>query len=324
MAGLHLQRPSVEWKFDILGASQPQESLRTVWWIHASVAFKAKGYIPKATFICNQSSPKWEELVGKGPSLTSHGSGLGDWEQYLEMDLFDHTAGSSAIQRLADRNLTSEDRLYVLKRLDFMAMSEAGSNTICREPRAVTTLAEYISNDSNATDIRNFAAGTLEKLISYVTLFENNNDRIAGNAVDACETWYIFCQSLLSLGRVSIKKIRNENKGAQGSAAILRALAQYSAFSFNLIELLLTSDNDLTRGSAAGLLQTLVQYKSSRAVMIQTNVLVPLFDILKSDNEGTRGSVTNVIKTFAISPDLSRAMIQAGMLPLFLDILQRD
>ena len=91
--------------------------------IHASVAFKSTGYTPKATFVSHQFKPSWEELVGKGPSWNSDRSGAGNWAQYLEMDLFDYTAGSDAIMRLTDTSLAREDVLHILQRLDFMAMS---------------------------------------------------------------------------------------------------------------------------------------------------------------------------------------------------------
>jgi hypothetical protein len=89
--------------------------------IHASVAFKAKSYKPKATFIGDRSNLTWNELIGEGHSWNFRGSGLADWQQHLEMDLFDHTSGSDAFATLADPNLSSEDVVHILKRITFIA-----------------------------------------------------------------------------------------------------------------------------------------------------------------------------------------------------------
>lgn len=40
MAGLHLKRPSVEWKFDHLQHNKPHESLNPVWWLFELLPFR--------------------------------------------------------------------------------------------------------------------------------------------------------------------------------------------------------------------------------------------------------------------------------------------
>lgn len=85
--------------------------------IHASVAFKAKSYQPKATFIDTQTNPNWKELVGEGlPGK----SGSDDWMQHLELDLFDTAAGLDAISGLTEANISPANLLHILNRLDFM------------------------------------------------------------------------------------------------------------------------------------------------------------------------------------------------------------
>ena len=91
--------------------------------IHASLAFKAKDYTPKASFIDDHSDLKWEELIGEGLSWNFRGSGLANWEQHLEMDLFDYASGANAVATLADRNLTPEDIVHILRRITFIAVT---------------------------------------------------------------------------------------------------------------------------------------------------------------------------------------------------------
>jgi hypothetical protein len=91
--------------------------------IHDSIAFRAKNYKPKATFIGNRSNLRWEELIGEGLSWDFRGSGLANWQQHLEMDLFYHTSGSDAFAMFADPNLSSEDVVHILKHITFIAIT---------------------------------------------------------------------------------------------------------------------------------------------------------------------------------------------------------
>jgi hypothetical protein len=98
--------------------------------IHASVAFKSKDYRPRAILVGKTFSLDWADLVGKASSWEVLRAGLGDWECHLEMDLFDYKAGSDAIEKLMDSNLSAADILHILKRLEFMALSGKSKSDI--------------------------------------------------------------------------------------------------------------------------------------------------------------------------------------------------
>ncbi|KAJ7438345.1 hypothetical protein FB451DRAFT_166695 [Mycena latifolia] len=98
--------------------------------IHISVAFKSKGYVPRATFL-EANNIQWESFVGKELE-----TGTFDWAPKLgnlvEMDLFDASFTLEAIQELEKIWATEEPsendgkaqiESYWVNRLAFMALS---------------------------------------------------------------------------------------------------------------------------------------------------------------------------------------------------------
>ncbi|KAJ6526277.1 hypothetical protein DFH09DRAFT_995913 [Mycena vulgaris] len=100
--------------------------------IHISVAFKSKNYLPRATFR-DDTGIKWESFVGKDVE-TGTFDWADQWVEEIEMDLFDTSFMTDAIQNLkelwspGDRaHNTPQETLaietYWIKRLEFMALS---------------------------------------------------------------------------------------------------------------------------------------------------------------------------------------------------------
>jgi hypothetical protein len=90
--------------------------------IHASVAFKeCLCYKPLAQAKSPQGKIDWELLVGSGK--TDDISWTQQWEEYLEMDVFDHSTVRPILEKLRDVNQPAENLRRVLHRLRFMALS---------------------------------------------------------------------------------------------------------------------------------------------------------------------------------------------------------
>ncbi|KAJ7506852.1 hypothetical protein B0H11DRAFT_1707001, partial [Mycena galericulata] len=154
-AGLHLQPRKEVWKWDAIKQDEPIESLKgPFWWflekirlsrstynvdkleetnwpphhgqgrlivenqlLHASVAFKAKTYRPRATF--SDTDVEWETLVGKG---TVNDIGWAwDWRGRLEMDIFDPSLAGDTGKKLVDA--VGEETWQHLKLIPFLALS---------------------------------------------------------------------------------------------------------------------------------------------------------------------------------------------------------
>lgn len=97
--------------------------------IHASVAFRDRGYTPKAIFTGHRSRPpQWQNLIGDGPS----GKYLKNraWKKYLEMDLFDLRDTPKLISDLESVNIEDDDALRILHQLNFMAIPSE-CNSLC-------------------------------------------------------------------------------------------------------------------------------------------------------------------------------------------------
>jgi hypothetical protein len=88
--------------------------------IHASVAFK-ECYKPRAQAKSPQGKINWESLVGSGK--TDDISWTQQWEEHLEMDVFDHSIVRPILEKLRDVNRSAEDIRRWLHRLRFMALS---------------------------------------------------------------------------------------------------------------------------------------------------------------------------------------------------------
>jgi len=83
--------------------------------IHASVAFKPSCYKPLAQAKSPQGKIDWELLVGSGK--TDDISWTQQWEEYLEMDVFDHSTVRPILEKLRDVNQPAENLRWVLHRL---------------------------------------------------------------------------------------------------------------------------------------------------------------------------------------------------------------
>lgn len=90
--------------------------------IHFSVAFKDKGYKPKATLrhIPSTSSRDWGTLVGREASEELQPND--DWMQLLELDLFDENVVDDLIQQLANEKPapSTKEVIRLLIRLNSM------------------------------------------------------------------------------------------------------------------------------------------------------------------------------------------------------------
>lgn len=90
--------------------------------IHASVAFKAAGYKPKAVFrLEGATPPSWNKVIGQGQSGKFR-EALNGWSGFLELDLFDLTAVPQMIENLQN-GVSENDTLHILNRLSFLAIS---------------------------------------------------------------------------------------------------------------------------------------------------------------------------------------------------------
>ncbi len=94
--------------------------------IHASLAFK-QDYIPSAVFFGNTKAA-WKPLIGIGN--VEDLSWADEWQDLLEMDLFDHSVAQVAMQELqslrSNSDVDKQDigrQVVLLKRLSFMALS---------------------------------------------------------------------------------------------------------------------------------------------------------------------------------------------------------
>ncbi|KAJ6578262.1 hypothetical protein B0H19DRAFT_930856, partial [Mycena capillaripes] len=85
--------------------------------VHASVAFKAKNYRPRATF--SDFELKWETLVGKG--TVNDIEWAQDWRARLEMDIFDPSLAGDTGKNFV--NATGEEAWQHLKLIPFLALS---------------------------------------------------------------------------------------------------------------------------------------------------------------------------------------------------------
>ncbi|PBK89645.1 hypothetical protein ARMGADRAFT_935529 [Armillaria gallica] len=162
-AGLKLapRRGGVEWRWDDHHLDKPKNKLGWYWWpieilpvkrlrytdkesttrkphlgrgrsivpsqlIHASLAFK-QDYTPSAVFI-GTTKAAWKPLIGIGN--VEDLSWADEWQDVLEMDLFDHSVAQVAIQELQSLRSNSDvgksdvvRQVVLLKRLSFMALS---------------------------------------------------------------------------------------------------------------------------------------------------------------------------------------------------------
>ncbi len=93
--------------------------------IHASLAFK-KDYTPSTVFF-GTTKAAWEPLIGIGN--VEDLSWADEWQDVLEMDLFDQSVAQVAMQELQSlrRNIVDKRdvvrQVVLLKRLSFMALS---------------------------------------------------------------------------------------------------------------------------------------------------------------------------------------------------------
>ncbi|KAJ7499779.1 hypothetical protein FB451DRAFT_1358840 [Mycena latifolia] len=98
--------------------------------IHISVAFKSKGYTPRATFL-QENSIQWESFVGKELQAGTF-DWVHRWANQVEMDLFDASFTMEAIQELekiwaneepSENEGDTKTKSYWVNRLAFMALS---------------------------------------------------------------------------------------------------------------------------------------------------------------------------------------------------------
>jgi hypothetical protein len=85
--------------------------------VHASLAFKAETYRPRATF--SDSELKWDTLVGKG--TVNDIEWAQDWRAQLEMDIFDPSLAGTTGKNFV--NAAGEEAWQHLKLIPFLTLS---------------------------------------------------------------------------------------------------------------------------------------------------------------------------------------------------------
>ncbi|KAJ7711633.1 hypothetical protein B0H16DRAFT_596655 [Mycena metata] len=110
--------------------------------VHASVAFKADTYRPKANF--SDFDMAWDTLVGRGQADDINWAR--GWRVRLEMDLFDPASAEDVGKKFVDA--PEEERLQYLKRIPFLALSDNAVSSFV-SAGAVEKLISLLQ-DSNA------------------------------------------------------------------------------------------------------------------------------------------------------------------------------
>ncbi|KDR77529.1 hypothetical protein GALMADRAFT_407064 [Galerina marginata CBS 339.88] len=181
LAGLLFKECSGEWDTNDLGKRLPERSLKGSWWfaeyfpvlrlsrkhpdkttrslhrgrgrviytgqkIHASVAFCAPEYVPRASFGDDPDSTQWKDFVAKGLAGTLAASP--NWQCRIEMDLFDVSASYGLLESLANIKLCpqiSEDvSLHTMKRLTFISGLRGGLKAIAAFHNVKDALEQFL------------------------------------------------------------------------------------------------------------------------------------------------------------------------------------
>lgn len=80
-------------------------------------------YRPSASFLGNTVA-KWEDLIGKGSVENLSWAEADQWQDILDMDIYDDYYAQDAIRELKNlRDIHSDVKVPLLKRLSFMALS---------------------------------------------------------------------------------------------------------------------------------------------------------------------------------------------------------
>ncbi|KAF7967978.1 hypothetical protein HWV62_32453 [Athelia sp. TMB] len=110
--------------------------------IHASVAFMDQHYKPKATFK-HAPTLDWTYVVGHGPS--GHFLRYPEWNERLDLDLFDVNAGQEWMSILRRNEVCAGGALRLLTRLDFISSLRDGDKAFSGIEDAVPVLQQHLS-----------------------------------------------------------------------------------------------------------------------------------------------------------------------------------